>query len=183
MFGYPRSASALASWVAAPRLVSGVFQRWRGLQSLLARRDAGSARLQPIVGEDFPAGAALLVRKEAWEEAGGFDETFFMYSEETDLCLRLRRLGWRIVLCPTSVFVHLGGASTAGVSGEMEREQLRSYLRFFAKHRGFAEAERSRRLVARALRVRALAVRGDERVEQRELAAWLGDTTLEALLR
>lgn len=169
VFGYPASPIALAAWVAFPAFVTAAFRLWRTLQMSFRRR-AGD--LDVVAAGDFPAGAALLIRKEAWDSAGGFDESFFMYSEETDLCERLRRLGWTIASCPAASFVHVGGASTAAVRGEMEREQLRSYIRFFAKHHGSRAADRARRLSAAAL-----ALRG-----RRELARWLRTTSLTTLL-
>jgi N-acetylglucosaminyl-diphospho-decaprenol L-rhamnosyltransferase len=56
-------------------------------------------------------GAALLVRRSAFEQTGGFDETFFLYGEETDLIARWRRLGWRVLFDPSARVVHRGGAS------------------------------------------------------------------------
>ena len=169
VFGYPATPVALAAWVAFPAFVTGAFRLWRMVQ-MPFRRQGGELEL--IASGDFPAGAALLIRKAAWAEADGFDESFFMYSEETDLCERLRRLGWTIASCPAAAFVHVGGASTSAVRGEMGREQLRSYIRFFAKHHGSHTADRARRLSAAAL-----ALRG-----RRELAHWLRTTSLATLL-
>jgi GT2 family glycosyltransferase len=180
VFGYPRSPLALAAWVAAPSLVSKLFRLWRAL-GVGVRARVGV--VEPILTGDFPLGAALLIRKEAWDAAGGFDESFFMYSEETDLCERLRRLGWKIGLCAEGAFVHIGGASTSPVRAAMEREQLRSYIRFFSKHRGAEAAERARQLVSAALALRAVAAGRHERARQRELARWLRTTTLAALLK
>ena len=59
----------------------------------------------------WATGAALVVRREAFEAAGGFDESFGMHMEEIDLCWRLQRAGGRIRVEPTSEVYHLGGAS------------------------------------------------------------------------
>ncbi len=56
-------------------------------------------------------GAVLLVRRDAFEQAGGFDESFFLYAEETDLMARWRRLGWRVLFEPAARVIHKGGAS------------------------------------------------------------------------
>lgn len=52
----------------------------------------------------------MLVRREVLDRLGGFDQTFFMYSEETEFCLRVGDAGWRVVCEPTAVVEHLGGA-------------------------------------------------------------------------
>jgi GT2 family glycosyltransferase len=118
-------------------------------------------------------GACLLVRREAADAVGPFDEDFFMFSEETDWCYRFRAAGWKVVFFPEAEFVHVGGASTRQNWGPMYREQLRGHLRFIAKHRGAGEAERARRLMLVALRLRALVFRGDRRRTSAEAARWL----------
>jgi hypothetical protein len=180
VFGYPRGPLSLAFWAAAPGAVSMAFRGWRRLQSLASQR-AGEPEL--IGGDDFPAGAALLLRMDAFVEAGGFDESFFMYSEETDLCRRIRERGWRILLCPDAVFVHVGAASTGQAADQSFREQLRSYLRFLAKHRGKRKAERAHALLTRTYWLRSLALAGPARSRSRYLKEWLSSGELETLLR
>ena len=61
----------------------------------------------PIVREvDWVSGACMLVRRQAFEQVGGFDSRFFMYGEDMDLCFRLKREGWRVVYCPTEFAEH-----------------------------------------------------------------------------
>jgi GT2 family glycosyltransferase len=77
---------------------------------------AGYGRRAPIppFGESFSAcAAAMLVRREAFEAAGGFDARYFCYFEDVDLGFRLRLLGWRVLQSPDAVVAHVGG----GVSG------------------------------------------------------------------
>jgi len=61
---------------------------------------------------DWVVGAAMLARAEAFHAVNGFDESFFLYSEETDLARRMRRSGWYAVHCVGAVVTHLGSAST-----------------------------------------------------------------------
>jgi N-acetylglucosaminyl-diphospho-decaprenol L-rhamnosyltransferase len=103
-------------------------------------------------------GACFLVRREATGEVGLFDEEFFMFSEETDWLYRFRLAGWKVCFLPEAEFVHVGGATHGG---RMFTENVKGHLRFFAKHRGPREAERARRLLLVALRLRALVFRGE----------------------
>jgi GT2 family glycosyltransferase len=105
---------------------------------------------------DWLFGPALLVRREAADAVGLFDEDFFMFSEEVDWMTRFRRAGWKVLFFPGAEVVHVGGASHGG---RMYVENLRGHLRFFAKHRGPKEAERVRRLLLWSLRLRALVLR------------------------
>jgi GT2 family glycosyltransferase len=67
---------------------------------------------RPQAGDaEWLSGAALCVRRTSLEEIGGFDERFFLYSEDTDLCARLRRTGCRVVYDPTVTAMHVGGQS------------------------------------------------------------------------
>jgi GT2 family glycosyltransferase len=132
---------------------------------------------------DFLMGAVLLLRREAVDEVGGFDESFFMFSEEVDLCYRMRKGGWSIVFYPGAEFVHVGGASTRLEWGRMYREQLRGHLRFLAKHEGLERAEHTRRLLMAALRLRAVAFRGERGRTYREAGRWLASGDAKALLQ
>jgi GT2 family glycosyltransferase len=78
-------------------------------------------------------GAALLVRRSDFEAAGGFDEAFFLYAEETDLMQRWRRLGRRILFEPRAVVVHEGGASGGDALFGHVHAGLARYVR---KHHG-----------------------------------------------
>jgi len=132
---------------------------------------------------EFLLGACLLVRREAADTVGLFDEDFFMFSEETDWCYRFRRAGWKILFTPEAEFVHVGGATTRQNWGPMFREQVRGHLRFLAKHHGEREAERARRLLLASLRLRGLGFRGERGRTYREAARWLAGKRVPELLR
>lgn len=82
------------------------------------------------------SGCNLLIRAQAFEACGGFDEDFFLYFEDTDLCHRLKQAGWQCLLVPAARVDHEGGASTAG-SLNIWRSYYytRNRLLFFLKHR------------------------------------------------
>jgi GT2 family glycosyltransferase len=81
-------------------------------------------------------GACLLLRREAVTATGPFDEEYFMYSEEIDLCDRLHEKGWELHWVPEVVICHLGGQSTRQVADQMFVELYRSKVKFFRKRRG-----------------------------------------------
>ena len=68
-------------------------------------RPVSEAPLEPTE-VSFASGAALAVRREAWERVGGFDERYFMYCEDLDLCLRLRLAGWAVGIAPAARVEH-----------------------------------------------------------------------------
>ena len=78
--------------------------------------------------------ASMLVRRSAFDAIGGFDERFFMYSEDLDLCARLGNAGHRLRYLPEAVTMHAWGASTAQRPAAMLREAYVSRLRYFDKH-------------------------------------------------
>jgi GT2 family glycosyltransferase len=88
-----------------------------------------SARAVPWV-----LGAAIAIRRRAIEEVGGFDEAFFMYYEEVDLCCRLQQAGWDVSFAPTSSIYHIGGASTGQYRGQMRLQWFRSLKLFYRRH-------------------------------------------------
>ena len=125
-------------------------------------------------------GACLLVRRDAADEVGLFDEDFFMFSEETDWCFRFRQAGWTVWFFPGADVVHLGGASHGG---HLFAENVCGHLRFLAKHRGLREAERGRRLLLAGTRLRLLLFRGARRESYREAERWLASGDAATLLR
>jgi N-acetylglucosaminyl-diphospho-decaprenol L-rhamnosyltransferase len=135
-----------------------------------------------VLEADFLMGAVLLVRREAADTVGLFDEDFFMFSEETDWCYRFRQAGWKVLFTPDAEFVHVGGATTRQNWGPMFQEQLRGHLRFLAKHRGRREAERARALLLASLRLRGRLFPGARGRTYREAARWLDGSSVEELL-
>jgi GT2 family glycosyltransferase len=128
---------------------------------------------------DFLMAACLFVRREATEQVGLFDESFFMFSEETDWCYRLVRAGWDVLFYPGAEVVHVVGASH---NPAHFKELVRGHLRFLRKHRGLRMAERARRVMLWGLRLRGLLFRGERGRVYREAARWLGSGRAAALL-
>ncbi len=131
---------------------------------------------------EFLMGSVLLVRREAADTVGLFDEDFFMFSEETDWCYRFRQAGWKVLFTPDAEFVHVGGATTKQSWGPMFREQVRGHIRFLDKHRGRREAERARRLLLVSLRLRGRLFPGQRGRTYADTARWLAGSPVEELL-
>jgi len=87
---------------------------------------------------DWAMGAALLLRRAALDEVGLFDEGYFMYSEETDLCLRLAEAGWERWFVPQAVVVHHDSAMRDQVPRERIAEEWRSRRRYWEDHHSAA---------------------------------------------
>jgi len=85
---------------------------------------------------DWVVGACLLVRREAVETVGDFDEEFFMYGEETDWQRRMRDAGWRIFFTPTAEVTHLGGESGKAEQAKISQSFFNSLDRYELKHHG-----------------------------------------------
>jgi len=87
----------------------------------------------PAADIDWVGGACLLVRRQAFDLVGGFDEAYFMYVEDVDLCWRLGQAGWRIGYEPAGRVVHALGGSSRMVPYRMIAEHHRSLMRFVSK--------------------------------------------------
>jgi GT2 family glycosyltransferase len=96
---------------------------------------------------DWLSGSCLLARKEALDAVGGFDEGFFLYEEDVDLCLRLRRAGWGVLFMPDAEVVHHLGRSMQTDPARARLEYHRSHLRFYRKHNGSVLAAALRGLI------------------------------------
>jgi len=141
--------------VVGPRLVDGqgraelswgrMLTPWHELRQRLLQR--GAERGLPVLASlverltrrtrevDWVSGACLLIRRTDLERAGLFDERYFMYVEDVDLCATVRRTGRVVLFAPEVEIVHLRGRSLAGSTGAGHAFFDRSRLRFYAKHR------------------------------------------------
>jgi GT2 family glycosyltransferase len=128
---------------------------------------------------DHPLGAALTVRGRTLAQVGGFDERFFMYCEEIDLCRRIKAGGWGICCQPAAEIVHLVAQSTQQFRDRMFVALWRSRFLMYAKHESRIFRWAARRLVrlglgAEARRARAAHRQGEITADEleRRLAAY-----------
>jgi N-acetylglucosaminyl-diphospho-decaprenol L-rhamnosyltransferase len=140
---------------------------------------AGGFDHESVREAEVVMGAVWLVRRAAIAEVGAADEAFFLFSEETDWAYRFRRAGWKVIFFPGAGATHVYAASH---QGRLFVENLRGQLRFLRKHRGEAYAERARRLLLVALRLRGALVRGERGRQYREGARWLASGRVGDLL-
>ena len=82
---------------------------------------------------DWVSGACFLIRRKAWDDLDGFDESYFMFLEDVDLCWRAGRLGWNVVYEPAARVTHVVGVSRARHPYRMAFEHHRSLMRFAAR--------------------------------------------------
>jgi N-acetylglucosaminyl-diphospho-decaprenol L-rhamnosyltransferase len=123
----------------------------------------GRVRTRP----DWVSGAAMLVRKSAYDEIGGFDERIFMYMEDVDLCRRLREKGWAIGYEPDAVVEHVMGHSQ---STDQPIRWYRAYHAYIAAHRGPLHARAASLTAAVGLGLRAVAYRRTRPVNSARMA-------------
>lgn len=100
----------------------------------LHRRPAPQSRGTTARRVGWAMGCCLLVRGSAFRAAGGFDEGYYMYSEETDLCARLAATGLETHWLPEATVVHEGQASTGSASPARAVEMARSRRRYWSRH-------------------------------------------------
>jgi N-acetylglucosaminyl-diphospho-decaprenol L-rhamnosyltransferase len=116
------------------------WRQGRLVRGVKARRPSALARAEALASREHePAwisAACLLARREALEAVGGFDEGFFLYEEDVDLCLRVGRAGWGILFTPAAEVVHHLGRSMALFPYRSRLEYHRSHLRYYRKHNG-----------------------------------------------
>ncbi|MBW4583060.1 MAG: glycosyltransferase family 2 protein [Tildeniella nuda ZEHNDER 1965/U140] len=127
--------------IAAEISIAGEYQTLKQLKRYTAsnQRAAIEQKFTQVQTVAIVIGAAFFMRRSLFETLGGFDETFFMYFEESDLCQRSRDRGWRILYTPEVEIIHLGGYSVDKVSDRMQLEYRRSQLYYYQKHRPFWE--------------------------------------------
>jgi N-acetylglucosaminyl-diphospho-decaprenol L-rhamnosyltransferase len=96
------------------------------------RMDGWDRRTERSV--EWVSGSSMLLRRAALDHVGLFDESFFMYVEDLDLCTRMRQARWDVWFTPELEVTHIGGTATRG-KRRMTLEHSRSMYRYFVKHR------------------------------------------------
>jgi N-acetylglucosaminyl-diphospho-decaprenol L-rhamnosyltransferase len=116
------------------------FYRLVGLSKLFPRSSRFGRYNLTYLDPDQPTemdsgvGACMLIRREALEQAGLFDEAFFMYGEDLDLCYRLKQCGWRVHYYPAVQVLHYKGQASKQVADKATSEFYRAMLLFHSKH-------------------------------------------------
>jgi N-acetylglucosaminyl-diphospho-decaprenol L-rhamnosyltransferase len=96
-------------------------------------RDRPDAEIAHV---DWVIGAAIIARREVFEQVGGLDEGFFMYSEELDWQRRIKSAGWEVIYYPEAQIVHYGGKSSDQVVAQTHIRFQSSKIRYFRKYHG-----------------------------------------------
>jgi N-acetylglucosaminyl-diphospho-decaprenol L-rhamnosyltransferase len=125
---------------------------------------------------DHPLGAALMTRREAIQEVGLLDERFFIYCEEIDWCVRMKKAGWGVYCVPRAEVVHHEAKSTRQVRGEMFVALWKSRYLLFEKHYSHFYQWAVRRIVRLGLRAemrRALVAHERGEISKTELESCL----------
>jgi GT2 family glycosyltransferase len=151
-------------------------ERWPGRPRWAGERELNLALYDHEVECDWTSGSFMLARREALLSAGMLDERFFIYSEEPDLCLRMKRHGWSIRHLPSMTVIHHAGKG--GVRPKMLAQDVYTRHQYARKH--FSAPRRATYLTMIGLRhaLRAAAPRGGEAGTQRRTAARLALRTL-----
>ena len=117
---------------------------------------------------DWVCSACMLLRRSALDQVGLLNERYFVYMDDVDLCQRLWDAGWHVWYYPDAEAVHIAGQSTKRQTGQVSREALRSFNRYFAHHRGRGAETVVRAVEAAGFALRALAYLAASQVRRRE---------------
>jgi GT2 family glycosyltransferase len=161
--GGARLVGTAGEWQPSARQFPGLWNSFAVMSGLASRYpqsrifgafDRTWASADETAEVDWVPGAFSILRREALEKAGLFDPEFFLYSEEVDLCRRIKAAGFRIVYWPDVVVTHIGGESSRKLTtltfsdreAQVLQWRMRSTLLYFRKHHGVLGAHGIRRL-------------------------------------
>jgi len=124
-----------------PNLMTGLFEStWlasfapKSIDEQYKMLDTNDSNIMEV---DWVQGSAMLVKREVYEQIGGLDEGYVMYSEEMDWCKRAKDAGWNVVYHGKSFITHHGGGSSDQVVAFKQIQFHTSKLRYFRKHHGY----------------------------------------------
>ncbi len=167
----PRSCWAAMSLWSLTTYALGLSRLARG-NRVLDPESMGGWQRDSVREVDVVTGCLLLTSRELWQAVGGFDEAFFMYGEDADLCRRVRQLGYRPAITPDAVVVHAVGASS-GTSLDKQRLLLRGRASLVRRQWRGAARVLARSLLGLGVLLRATgSPRGDMATLWRERATW-----------
>lgn len=125
---------------ADPRRIDSVALRVdlrRGRIFLVGHDETDRGQYDALRSPDAVTGCAMLVSRAAWQRLGGFDESYFAYLEDADLCLRARAAGYRVATAPAARVLHdRDSASGARQSAQSLYYTTRNHLRLMRRHGG-----------------------------------------------
>ncbi|WP_280335678.1 glycosyltransferase family 2 protein [Nocardia wallacei] len=130
---YPNGRRFPSTTTAARHAVMGVLRPENAATTQYFGQAYGRADADQIV--DWVSGCCLMMRRPLWEDIGGFDERYWMYLEDCDLCWRLRQRGYRTVLSGPAWVVHHGGQSSRTRKTKSLWHHHRSAVIFYATTR------------------------------------------------
>src|SRR5262249_29582496 len=106
-------------------------------QGVMRRYYVSDAEDDATVDVDWVQGSALMARREVYDQIGGLDDGYVMYSEELDWCKRAKLAGWRVVYLGSAQIMHYGGKSSEQVTARSHIHFQESKLRYFRKYHGW----------------------------------------------
>lgn len=109
----------------------GLDQKWHHIFENLYNKQHST-----IQEMGWLTGACLMMRRDVFEQLGGFDESFFMYFEDKDICKRVHEAGWKVVYYPKTSLIHLLGGSSANIKKSVNTYYRDSQLYYYQKHLG-----------------------------------------------
>jgi N-acetylglucosaminyl-diphospho-decaprenol L-rhamnosyltransferase len=109
----------------------GLDQKWHHIFGNLYNKQYST-----IQEMGWLTGACLMMRRDVFEQLGGFDESFFMYFEDKDICKRVHEAGWKVVYYPKTSLIHLLGGSSSSVQKSVNTYYRDSQLYYYQKHLG-----------------------------------------------
>jgi len=167
---FPSTANMLAEalWV----------ERVPGLRLWLGERELDPRQYSRETVCDWTAGSFMIARREALATSGGFDERFFLFSEETDLCWRIKQTGWEIAHLPELTIRHY--EHEGGLDARLEAQAAYARLQFARKHLSRPGAYRGAMALRYGLRAGLGSLLGERKRRQREAARQALATTLSA---
>ncbi|WP_347274404.1 glycosyltransferase family 2 protein [Candidatus Kuenenia sp.] len=123
-----------------PSYKTAFFNRYSLLTRMFPKNRYSTAYINPInshnetAGVDWLSGSCMMLRKQALESTGLFDENFFMYCEDVDICHRMKLLGWKVVYYPEAVIYHSIGKSSSQNKIKAVVERHKSMWTYYKKY-------------------------------------------------